>query len=136
MEELIAFVISVLANITTEAAKSVRSRLKHSKSRKDQNEAILAAKGMIELAVAEGEINIDSATLEAIKSIQSDHGKGRIWINKTLMKASSLCIGGLSTDASGMTDIKESIFQSNGAKVSVPSNASIKISGNAKMSLD
>ena len=67
MEELIAFVISVLANITTEAAKSVRSRLKHSKSRKDQNEAILAAKGMIELAVAEGEINIDSATLEAIK---------------------------------------------------------------------
>jgi hypothetical protein len=131
MDELKSFLISILANLATPYALKAISSLRGCKGSHEEIEAISDAKGIIEVAAANGAISLDGALLEALNSIECDHGSGKISINQAQLKAAVLLTGGLKKDSSGSTSISGSILQSSGTTISVGSDASIRITGNA-----
>lgn len=130
-----SFLISVLANFTTDWAKNLISSLKNARTNDEKIEAINKAKGLIELAASNGTITLNGATLEAFNGIRCDHGAGRIRINQALLKAAEIHTGGIKPDSSGSTIITESHLQSSGATVSLSSGAIIEMTGGVSMSL-
>jgi hypothetical protein len=133
MDELTAFLISILANLATPHVERVIYSLRNCKTSHEKTTAVSEAKGIIEMAAENGAISLDGALLEALNSIKCDHGSGKISINQTRLKATVLLTGGLKEGCSGSTLISGSILQSNGTMISVGSDASIKITGNATM---
>lgn len=131
MDELKSFLISILANLATPYALKVIYSLRNCKAFQEEIEAVREAKEIIEMAAANGAISLDGASLEALNSIRCDHGSGKISINQTQLKAAVLLTGGLKEGSSGSTLISESVLQSSGTMISVGSDASIKITGNA-----
>lgn len=133
MDELKSFLISILANFATPYAEKAIFSLRNCKTSHEEIKAVSEAKGIIEMAAANGAITLDGVLLESLNSIRCDHETGQISINHTQLKAAVLLTGGLKPDSSGSTLISASTLQSSGTTVSVGLNAFIKITGNATM---
>jgi len=94
MDKLNSFLISLLANITTDLAKKAISALKASKTQLEDVEAVKTAVGIIKVELSKGTINLFGAKLEAFKSIQCDHGSGQLNIDRAWLNAAVLQTGG------------------------------------------
>lgn len=131
MDELTAFLISILANLATPHVEKVIDSLRNCITSHEKIAAVSEAKGIIEMAAKNGAISLDGTSLEALNSIKCDHGSGKISINQAQLKAAILLTGGLKEDSSGSILISGAILQSSGTMISVGSDTSIKITGNA-----
>ena len=89
--------------------------------------------GFIIAEADDGTLEIDRATLKALKVIQFDHQNGKILIGSTSISSKVLITGG-SKGATGTTTIGGNTnLKSAGTEIKVGQDALIKMTGNAKI---
>ncbi len=89
--------------------------------------------GLLEVAAADGIIEINDALISAVRSATFDHQHGKICISDTEISAPTLITGG-QDGATGSTEIGgDTTLSSAGTKIVMRGNAGIRISGNASI---
>jgi len=128
--------LAVVAHYVEENHPDIAARFAEALSKGDGGAAQLAAADAVGVIVAEagtGAIQMDKATLEALKAIRFDHQHGRVKLGNTTLSADELVTGG-SAGATGQTDIGgDTTLSSQGTKIKVGKGAGIKIVGNASI---
>ena len=142
-----SYLISLAAGLTMESAKAVFSLVRnkrpdlvaraeaaqHAQNTRDIEQVFREAVGVIDAAAGSGEIQIDQATLVALKGIRFDHKDGQVGISGTSLRAPILVTGG-GSGASGQTVVGgDTSLKSQGTEISVGKGASITMTGGARI---
>jgi hypothetical protein len=100
----------------------------------DKQRKILGEVGVICARAADGAIEVDNATLEALRIITFDHERGFVDIQGSEVSAPKVQIGG-DDGSSGVTRVTDSDLKGGGSKISIGKGANIRASGGAKITL-
>lgn len=97
------------------------------------DEALNEATGAILAAAGLGSLEIDGGSMIALKEIRFDHEHGIVTINDTTIQSNTILTGG-GINSSGTTTISgNTTLQSQGTSINIGKGASIKITGNARI---
>jgi hypothetical protein len=89
--------------------------------------------GVIIAEAASGAINVDGATIAALRGVKFDHQHGTVTIGNTTVSASVLVTGG-SAGATGKTEIGGNTkLSTKGTSIEIGQGASITITGGARI---
>jgi hypothetical protein len=110
----------------------LENRLRSVQTTKDIEHIFREAVGVIDAHAGVGSIEVDSTLLEAIRGIRFNHANGLVTISGSTISAPVLVTGG-GVGAKGQTNISGTELTSKGTSIKVGKNASIKITGNAKI---
>ena len=104
--------------------------LLNAKNNQDIDRIFKDAVGVIDAQADTGSVEVDQNFLTAIKGIRFDHQHGKVTISGSTINAPELRTGGSGT---GLTFITNTTMESAGTKIQVGVGASIKMTGNAKI---
>ena len=110
----------------------LEQKVKSARSTQDVESIFEEAIGIIDAQAGTGTIEVDGALVEAMRGIQFNHEAGRVTISNTTVSAPVLVTGG-GRGATGQTNISGTNLKSGGTEIRVGKNASIKLSGNARI---
>jgi hypothetical protein len=111
----------------------LETELQSATTPKEIEKVFQEAVGVIIAEANDGKIEIDGATMSALRGIKFDHQHGTVTIGDAVIAAETLITGG-SAGATGTTDIKGNTrLASKGTAIEVGKGAAIKITGGAKI---
>ncbi|TRX25544.1 hypothetical protein FNW25_08915 [Flavobacterium franklandianum] len=123
----------VLKNWLTSAFTSqpeLAEKFKNAKTSQEFEAATEELTSVIEALAGEGKIEVDQATIEAIKGITFDHQQGTVTIMGSTLKAQNISLGGT---GSGITTLTNTISQTPGTRIELKGGAQIIMTGNARI---
>lgn len=92
-----------------------------------------AAVGVLLVNAANGSVNIDGATITALRGIKFNHEHGTVTMGDTTVRSDVLVTGG-SVGATGTTNVLgNTALQSRGTSIEIGNGASIVITGDAQI---
>ena len=105
-------------------------KFKNAKTTQEFESATKELTAVIEALAGEGEIQVDQATIEAIKGITFDHQHGTVTIKGSTLQAQNISLGG---SGSGTTTLTNTTSQTPGTKIELKGGAKIIMTGNARI---
>lgn len=144
---LLTVLTGALSNLTADAVKTIIVKLANNHPEIGQQVSLLETplplveidrlfskmKGTIQVAAADGEIQLNGAELHALSGIKFDHQSGSVLIHEAKIKAHLLVTGG-GANATGKTVISgDTTMSSNGTKVTISGGARIVMTGGARI---
>ena len=142
-----SFLISLAAGLTVESAKVAFGFVEKKRpdlvlradaaqqtlNTTDIEQIFREAVGVIDAAAGSGEIQIDQATLTALKGIRFDHKDGQVNISGTTVHAPILVTGGGSGSVGQTVVGSNTSLKSQGTEISVGKGAGITMTGGANI---
>jgi hypothetical protein len=105
-------------------------KFKTAKNLNDIEAATKELTAVIEALAGDGQIEVNGALIEALKGITFNHQNGTVTIKGSTLNANAISFGGVGI---GSTNITNTTSQTPGTRIQIIGNASITITGNARI---